>query len=219
MKINFTWKIWLLIIVLALSVFSILSGSSNSLFQKGVLVTSVEFNSTAFDQGFKDGQIITEVDGIKIENLNDFANSLQGKFDSNKSVKTIFKTKDSQVIFFSDNPPEITISEIQKTAIKLGLDLSGGARALVKAQELKLSSDQADDLADVIKNRLNVYGIEDIQVKPISDLNGEFYIKIEVAGATPKDLRELISQQGKFEAKIGNETVLLHLFLDLDKTL
>ncbi|MCH8945326.1 MAG: PDZ domain-containing protein [Nanoarchaeota archaeon] len=209
MKINFTWKIWLLIIVLALSILAIFSGSSNSLFQKGVLVTSVEFNSTAFDQGFKDGQIIVEVDGAKIENLDDFTNSLKGKFNSNESVKTIFKTKDSQIIFFSDNPPEITVSEIKKTAIKLGLDLSGGARALVKAQDLELSSDQADDLASVIKNRLNVYGIEDIKVAPISDLNGEFYIKIEVAGATPEDLRNLVSQQGKFEAKIGNEVVFV----------
>ena len=209
MRINFTWKIWLLIIVLVLSVLSILSGSSNSLFQKGVLITSVEFNSTAFDQGFKDGQIITEVDGVKIDNLDDFANSIQGKFDSNESVKIIFKTKDSQIIFFSDHHPEITVSEIPKTAIKLGLDLSGGARALVKAQDLELSSDQADDLADVIKNRLNIYGIEDIKVAPISDLNGEFYIKIEVAGATPSGLRNLISQQGKFEAKIGNETVFV----------
>lgn len=209
MKINFTWRIWLLIIVLILSVFSIFSGSSNSLFQKGVLVTSVEFNSTAFDQGLKDGQIITAVDGVKIENLDDFANSIKGKFNSNESVKIIFTTKDSQVIFFSDHPPEITVSEIQKTAIKLGLDLSGGARALVKAQDLELSSDQADDLARVVKNRLNIYGIEDIQVSPISDLNGEFYIKIEVAGATPADLRSLISQQGKFEAKIGNEIVFV----------
>jgi preprotein translocase subunit SecD len=32
---------------------------------------------------------------------------------------------------------------------------------------------------------------------------------IEIAGATPTDLENLISQQGKFEAKIGNETVFI----------
>ena len=32
---------------------------------------------------------------------------------------------------------------------------------------------------------------------------------IEIAGATPKDLEQLISQQGKFEAKIKNETIFI----------
>lgn len=32
---------------------------------------------------------------------------------------------------------------------------------------------------------------------------------IEVAGATPSDLRDLITQQGKFEAKIGNDTAFV----------
>jgi len=34
-------------------------------------------------------------------------------------------------------------------------------------------------------------------------------VKIEIAGTTPSDLRQLISEQGKFEAKIGNETVFV----------
>jgi preprotein translocase subunit SecD len=209
MKINFTWKIWLLIIVLALSLLSIFSGASNSLFQKGVLVTSVESNSTAFAQGFIKGQIITGIDGNQVESLENFADTLTGKYDSNESIKTIFKTTKSEIVYFSDKSPEITVSEIPKTAIRLGLDLSGGARALVKAKEFDLSSSQADDLSDVIKNRLNVYGIEDIQVASISDLNGDFYIRIEVAGATPEDLKSLISQQGKFEAKIEEEIVFV----------
>ena len=32
---------------------------------------------------------------------------------------------------------------------------------------------------------------------------------IEIAGATPEDLEELISKQGKFEAKIGDEIVFI----------
>ena len=32
---------------------------------------------------------------------------------------------------------------------------------------------------------------------------------VEVAGATPSDLKELVSKQGKFEAKIGNDTVFI----------
>ena len=59
----------------------------------------------------------------------------------------------------------------------------------------------------MISNRLNVYGLQDIQVSPISDLSGNNYVSIEIAGATPNDLESLISQQGKFVAMIGNQTV------------
>ena len=207
MKTKLTWKIWLLIIIVALSLMSIFI--TPAFFQKGVLVTSVETNSTAFEQGLRQGQIIIEIDSQKITNINDFTKIMQGKFDSNESVKTILQTKDSEIILFSNQAPEIIVSEIPKTNIKMGLDLAGGSRALVQAQGKKLTSSEVNDLVDVITNRFNVYGIADMNIRPVSDLTGNHFMLIEIAGATPKDLEELISKQGKFEAKIGNETVFV----------
>ncbi len=198
----------MLIIMILLSVLSIF-GISMALFKQGVLITSVDANSTAFEQGLRKGQIITEIDGKKILSVEDFTSILREKFNSNESVKTIIKTENSEIILFSNKPVDLTVSEIPKTKLKLGLDLSGGARALVKAQNISLSSADSKDLSQIIQNRLNVYGIEDIKVSPISDLSGDYYIKIEIAGATPGDLENLVSQQGKFEAKIGNETVFI----------
>jgi len=208
MKIKLTWRLWVLVVALVLSLFSIF-GFSLNYFQEGVLITSINTNSTAFEQGLKQGDIIIEIDGKKIKNLEDYSNILQGKFVSNTSVKTIIQTKNSKIILFSNKPIEITVSKIPLTNIKTGLDISGGARALLKAQDLELSSQDTEELARIIENRLNVYGIEDIKVDSISDLSGNNFVKIEIAGATPSDLRELISEQGKFEAKIGNETVFV----------
>jgi preprotein translocase subunit SecD len=207
MKLNWTWKIWLLAIVLVLSLLAIFGGIPT--FQKGVFIASVEPNSTALEQGLRQGQVILEVDGNKISSLEDFTASLQGKFNNNESVKTIIKTEDAEVILFSKTPPAITIAEISPTNLKLGLDLAGGARALVQAQDKKLSSSEINSLVDVVSNRLNVYGIADVNVVPVSDLTGNHFMLIEIAGATPKDIEELISKQGKFEAKIGNETVFI----------
>ena len=201
MKIKLTWRIWLLIIFLAFSFFSIL-GFPLILFQDGVLVASVDGNSTSFEQGLREGQIITKIDGKDILNLEDYSIAMENKFNLNKSVKTIIQTKKTQVILFSDLPPKITVSEIPKTNIKTGLDISGGARALVEAEEFELSKSDTNDLTNIIKNRLNVYGLEDIKVSSISDFSGNNYVKIEIAGATPEDLRSLISEQGKFEAKV-----------------
>jgi len=202
-----TWKIWLLIIILLLCMLSIF-GFPPTFFQKGVVIASVEQNSTALEQGLRSGQIITAIDGNKINNLEDFTNSLQGKFSSG-NIKTIITTNQGEFILFSDQAPQITVSDIPKTNIRLGLDLAGGSRALIKAQDAKLSSSQINDLISITQNRLDVYGISDINIRSVSDLTGEHFMLIEIAGATPSDLEELISKQGKFEAKIGNETVFV----------
>ncbi|MEK6898286.1 MAG: PDZ domain-containing protein [Nanoarchaeota archaeon] len=208
MNFKLSWKIWLLIVFLVLSLISIL-GVPLTIFKEGVVITSVVPNSSSFEQGLREGQIITEIDGNKIANIGDFVATMKGKFSSDRRVKMVIKTEQAEVILFSTAAPDITVSDIPKTRIKFGLDLAGGSRGLVKAQNVELSSSDSRDLAEIIKNRLNVYGIEDIQVMPISDLSGKNFIRIEIAGITPENLESLISQQGKFEAKIGNETVFV----------
>jgi len=207
MKIKLSWRIWILIVVVALSLLSIFNITMFS--QKGIIISSVESNSTAFEQGLRQGQIIVQIDEQKITNLEDFSTAMKGKYPSEENVKIIFKTKDSEVIWYSNQTPEITVSEIPKTNIKTGLDLAGGSRALVQAQDKKLSSAEVNDLVSVISNRMNVYGITDMNIRSVSDLTGNHFMLIEIAGATPKDLEELVSKQGKFEAKIGNETVFI----------
>ncbi len=201
-----TW-IWLILILISLlSIF--VSSNGFTILQKGVLVTSVEANSTAFDQGFRQGQIITSIDNVKIENLSDFSNYLQGKF-LNGNTKMVFQTKGSEIIYYSSSAPEITVAQIPKTSIKTGLDLSGGARALIKAKGQELNSEEISDLVSITTNRLNVYGLSDVKVSPVRDLDGNYFMLIEIAGSTPKDLKDLIENQGKFEAKIGDEIVFI----------
>jgi preprotein translocase subunit SecD len=207
MKLKFTWKIWLWLVFLVLALVSIFI--TPHFLQTGLLIQSVEQNSTAFDQGLRQGQVITKIDGIKVTNLADFNNILQEKFLSNTSVKTTITTDQGEFIIYSTTAPEITVSKLPSTNIKTGLDLSGGTRALVKAEGEKLTSNQINDLVNIVSNRFNVYGISDISVRPVSDLSGNYFMMVEIAGATPKDMESLISQQGKFEAKIGNETVFI----------
>ncbi|MBU1252133.1 MAG: PDZ domain-containing protein [Nanoarchaeota archaeon] len=208
MKIRLTWKIWLLIIVVFFSILSVV-GFPPAFLQKGVLVTSVDPTSPAFDQGLREGQIIISVDGKKINDVSDFIASFQDKFVSNQPVRTDIITKDSEVIFLSNESPQITVSEIPSTNLKLGLDLIGGSRALVQAKDKELSDAEATELVDITQNRLNEFGLSDIKVRQVSDLEGNNFMLVEAAGASPSDIKDLISQQGKFEAKIGNATVFV----------
>ncbi len=203
-------RIWIFIIVLVLSLMSIfISSNGFTLFQKGVLITSVEQNSSSFEYGLRQGQIITSIDGKPIESIEDFSSYILAKFPSEEEIKVVITTTESDIVLFTKYAPNITISDIPKTGIKTGLDLSGGARALVQAQDRELSSDEINNLVTITSNRFNVYGLSDIKVSPVSDLSGKRYMLIEIAGATPKDLKAMVEDQGKFEAKIGNNTVFV----------
>jgi len=200
-------RIWILIIVLFLALLSIAPWKT---FDSGILIKSVEINSSAFDQGLRQGQIIKSIDGKKVDTIGDFSEII-GEKNFSSNVKTIIATDQGEFILFSDATPEITVSELPKSNLKTGLDLSGGSRAFVKAKDKDLSSSEISDLISVVSNRLNVYGIADIKISPISDspVGGNNFMLVEIAGATPQDLENLIAQQGKFEAKIDNATVFI----------
>lgn len=197
-----SWRVWLLIIAIGLSLLAIKPS-----FESGIMIDSVEKNSTAFEAGLRTGQVIKTIEDQEIRTIEDYSLALE-KFPTKQKEKLIIQTKDQQHILYTDKAPEITIDKIPSTRIRFGLDLEGGSRALLAPEE-KLSASQINDLIAVTTERLNVYGLSDIVIRPVSDLAGNNYMLVEIAGATPSELEELISKQGKFEARIGNETVFV----------
>lgn len=202
--IKMSWRIWLLVLVLLASALII-----SPTFQTGVVIKSVEKNSTAFEQGLRQSMVIQSVNGNTIKNSEDYSKIINSIFPVTNKTSLKINTKDSEFILFTNNPPEITISDIPKSKIKTGLDLSGGARALVKAENKSLTTEELNDLISVTSNRLNEFGIADVTVKQVADLSGNNFMLIEIAGATPTDIEDLVSKQGKFEARIGNDTVFI----------
>ena len=209
MKITF--RIWILIIVALLSLISIFS-IPPTIFEKGVIVTSVKQNSTIFQDGLRKGMTIKTINNQVIESIEDYASALAplSNLAENETQKLIIQTKKIEIInlFTKQIINDISVEEIAPTRIKTGLDLRGGARAFVKA-DIPLSDEQLNDLISVSEERLNVYGLSDVRFFKVSTSSGENLMGIEIAGSSPNDLKELIAKQGKFEAKIGNDTVFV----------
>ncbi|MFH1591557.1 MAG: hypothetical protein ABIC95_06550 [archaeon] len=90
--------------------------------------------------------------------------------------------------------------------IRKGLDLTGGTRVLLQP-DVEVSAEDLDIVLSNLKERLNVYGLSDIVVRPSKDLEGQQFILVEIAGANEEEVQDLLGSQGKFEAKIGNVTV------------
>jgi preprotein translocase subunit SecD len=206
MKLSF--RIWILIACIMFSLIAIFS-IPPTFMEKGVLVKSVKSNTTIFDSGLRVGDIILYINNKKIENTNDYSTVLTNVFSENKSSKIIIKTKNKEIIdIFSPEIKEyIEVENIPKTRIKTGLDIQGGARALVTAENQTLTDSQLDDLISISQQRLNIYGLSDVTIRKVTDLSGNKFMLVEIAGSNPADLENLIAQQGKFEAKIGNDSV------------
>ncbi len=102
----------------------------------------------------------------------------------------------------------LSVFNAPKTNIRTGLDLQGGTRVLLEPAA-QITDDQFDNLLASLEERINVYGIGDVVIRPATDLTGKKYIRIEIAGVTEEEVRNFITSQGKFEAKIGNNTVFI----------
>jgi preprotein translocase subunit SecD len=204
-KMKITIRVWILIFVLILAFIAI---APWKYFDSGVMIKSVEKNSTAYESGLRSGMTLTEINGQAIKTMEDYTKIVVEVFASNNSQKIIINTNKGEFIFL-DNKLEISTASLPKNRLKTGLDLSGGARALVKAANASLTKDQVDDLVAITTERLNAFGLSDVVIKSVSDLSGENYMLIEIAGSTASELKELLESQGKFEAKIGNNSVFI----------
>jgi preprotein translocase subunit SecD len=73
----------------------------------------------------------------------------------------------------------------------------------------EVTNQQIQDLIAVLSNRLNVYGVSDIKIRPANDIVGNKFVLVEIAAVSKEEVRDLIAQQGKFEAKIGDEVAFI----------
>lgn len=202
MKLKFGWKFWMLIFILVFSLIAIKPS-----FEKGVLVKSVEFNSSAYQSGLKAGEIIKEFNGAHVTGLDDYSQLISG-LNLTGENRVFIRTKSAEYTFLSKGEPAIVAADVPRSNIKTGFDLRGGSRALVKPEK-QITDDELSNLISITENRFNVYGLSDVRVRPVRDLDGNKFMLVEIAGATPEDLRELIGSQGKFEAKIAEDVVFI----------
>lgn len=100
----------------------------------------------------------------------------------------------------------LSVYDAPTSNIRKGLDLSGGTRVILSPEE-PVSVEELEIVVSSIKERLNIYGLSDITVRIASDLEGGRFVVVEIAGINQEEVRDLLAKQGKFEAKIGNETV------------
>lgn len=97
-----------------------------------------------------------------------------------------------------------SIGAISIIGVPQGLDLQGGSQIEIHLEK-PVDSGTMNTVTSVLEKRLNAFGVKDVQVRA----SGNQDVLVDIAGVRPDEVTDLVGTPGKFEAKIGNETVLV----------
>lgn len=202
------WKIWIWIISVILAIIAI----NPNPFAEGVRVKYIGRNASERIRYLQRGDKILSINNKEIKNAQDFRNVL----NSLEINQTIFIDSSrgsiqSKVQNKSGYPYlGLEIENIPKTNIKMGLDLEGGVRLILKPltdeKHPKITKELTEQISRTLSSRLNTYGLKDIRIMPAL-VEGEWQIFVEISGITKEEAIDLLTTQGKFEAKIGEESI------------
>ncbi|MCX8147168.1 MAG: hypothetical protein N3D84_01735, partial [Candidatus Woesearchaeota archaeon] len=198
---------------------------------EGAAIRSVAKNSTASIAGIEnpkpdlppmDREVILSVNNKPVKNADDYYNIIRSigpnmtvqikttkrtyRMETREAFRTYYANGTEVRESIGVEDLGIVVYDAPTNNIRKGLDLQGGTRVVLQPEK-RLSTDDMDIVLSNIKERLNVYGLSDIVVREANDMSGNQFIIVEIAGATEEEVRNLIASQGKFEAKIGNDTV------------
>jgi preprotein translocase subunit SecD len=219
-KIFTNVRVIILLFVLLMAYITINGGIVPNFDNSGVIIKGVDKDSPASFAGMQSPksiikplsrEVITSINNVNIKNVDDYYQQVN-LFSEGQKV-TIITNENIYLLDLSNrtdpNMLGLSVGNAPSTNLRTGLDLQGGTRVLLSPEE-RISPEDMELVVDNLKQRLNVYGLSDIIVKSISDSligEGNQYILVEIAGVNEEEVKELISKQGKFEAKVGNETV------------
>ncbi len=188
------WRIWLLIVIVLGAMLSI-GLKAYPYGRNGVEVIYVSDTSPA--KGFlEQGMIITELNGIETKNINEWDTQTK-----NISGEISLKANGKDYNFVLNETLGIDVIDISRTNLELGLDLRGGTRIILKPKE-NATSDIVAQTLSTLQTRANIYGLKEMKFYSVRDASGNYYIQIEAAGVGRDVVDNLLSRQGKIEAKI-----------------
>ncbi len=209
---------WRVLLLLAFIFFSLMAIQPRLFGVEGATIRHVAPDSAAFGAGLRSPspsetplakEKILSLNGEKIGSAEDYY-QLESSLRPNMTVR-LETSKRAYTLVTAANDGGVAdlglrVYDPPRSNLRKGLDLEGGTRVLLKPAK-SISDDELQLTVDSLRQRLNVYGLSDVAVRAASDLQGDNFILIEIAGVTEEEIQELLARQGKFEAKVGNETV------------
>jgi len=190
------WRVWLLIIFVSASALAI----GFKYYPYGRHVVEISFVSDASPAKgiLEQGMFISSVNGVTIDNVDDWNNLTQ--YLENRSVSIRVNDKDYK--FFVNDTLGIDVMNIDRTNLEMGLDLRGGTRIILKPSLQNVTKEDITQTIATLQTRANLYGLKEMRFYATTGVDGSNYIQIEAAGVSSDIVENLLSKQGSFEAKV-----------------
>ncbi len=205
------WRIIILITLIISSIIAIHPFSPTN----GVLIEGVRSPAPTT---LHPGQVITRINDKEVNNITDYY-TIINNLTNGSPVRITYREEVGLYLYKEEkatpylavkrnNKTDIglTVGKVKSNNLDYGLEIVGGTKVLLSPNHT-LSREEAENLVEVIKQRLNLFGLKEVPVNFVTDLSGKQYIRIEFAGATESDVKMLLEKEGNFEGRIGNETV------------
>ncbi len=190
------WRIWILVIMVIASVLAI--GLKDYPYgRNGVEVSYVSDISPAKNI-LEQGMLITNLNGEKVDDVDDWKNKITEIKNQNVSIKVNGKTYE----FYVNETFGVDVMEMERLNLEFGLDLRGGTRIILKPVESNVTEEDIIQIKSTLETRSNAYGLREINFYSVKGIDGSYYIQVEAAGIKKDIVDELLSTQGNFEAKI-----------------
>lgn len=214
------WRIWLLVVSIAVSVF----GLSPNPWASGAVVKSVDEDSPFYNK-LGEGAVIKSINGEPISGPGDLL-----KYGNYTGMLRIKSSGGIELVDIQNQSLGLEVEEVKKININFGMDLVGGTRVLLRpnltaAEETNITkpnktenitknaSHKIDETISILRTRLNVFGLKNMQIQEVRNvITRESYIEITAPGVDREAVTELINRKGEFEAYIprslefGNST-------------
>ena len=131
------------------------------------------------------------------------ANKLQIKLNNYFSLKKKKNAKNKELIHY--------LVFKSKGKIRLGIDLSGGTEFIISFDSAVVEKagrnpkDVRDEIIEILRNRIDQFGVVDPEIKPIGDSN----ISLTTPGTKPEEIaaqRKIIAQPAKLEFRLVHKS-------------
>ncbi|VVB75429.1 Protein-export membrane protein SecD [Candidatus Tiddalikarchaeum anstoanum] len=201
------WRITLMVLMVMISIYALKPNFQPD----GVMITGVTSPAANY---LTTGKVIVEINNFAIHNISDF-NYITSRINPNDIVNVVYLDGNERVHaypFFAEEINNetavgISVTPVSFSDLEFGIDLKGGTRVILAPNET-VTTDQLANIVGIIEQRMNIYGFKELRINPITDLSGKSYVQIELPSSVGVNgIRDLLERQGRFEARIGNDSV------------
>lgn len=210
-------RVWILLVFLLFTVIAVNYTFNND----GVVINGVTPGSIAEKSGISyDSKVnlrnleeIYAIDGNQINSVEEFYNYFDGVDENTTVIITTNRNPEGYELVYSGNRSVsenlgLSLREEPASNIKLGIELEGGSRIILKVLNSNISEGDYELLVNTLQNRLDVYGASGTKVNKLEDaFSTDRFVIVESISSNKNDIFALIQRQGEFEAYFNNKTI------------